>query len=832
MASLGDRQDRAAGPPAGVRGLTAEEAARRAADGRSNDVPVRASRGVWQIVRGNVFTRINAMVAVLFAVIAVVGPVQDGLFALVIVFNTLIGIVQELRAKRTLDRLAIVNAARPRVLRDGAVVAVTPQEIVLDDVIAVGQGEQVPVDGDVVAASALEIDESLLTGESDPVLKRAGDTVMSGSFVVAGTGYFRATRVGRNAYAARLAEEASRFTLVSSELRSGVDRILRFITWALFPIGGLLVFSQLVLGGQVTVEEPVSGGGMSGPVADALRGMVAALVSMVPEGLVLLISIAFAVGVVRLGRRQCLVQELPAIEGLARVDIVATDKTGTLTENGMRLTGFRDLGGGRVADPRVEREVLAALAAADPSPNASMAAIAEACPSPPDWAVVALAPFSSARKWSGASFATPEGERHWVLGAADVLAAPGAPEAAEAARLAAQGLRVLLLARAAERVDAPGAPGRVVPVSLVVLDQRLRADAAPTLRYFAQQDVAVKVVSGDHPAAVGAVARELDLPGGGSPADARALPEGEAELGAAAERTTAFGRVGPERKRDMVRALRRRGHTVAMTGDGVNDVLALKEADVGVAMGSGSPASRAVAQIVLLDNRFATLPTVVAEGRRVIGNIERVANLFLTKTVYSMTMASVVGVLAVAYPFFPRHATLINAVTFGIPSFFLALAPNVERARPGFVARTLRLAVPAGLISGFAAITTYLLVLDGAAVPALTDRTAVVVTLCATTLWVLLLVARPFVWWKAVLVAAMVGLLLTALLTPVGQAFFALDVSDPGKIGTALVVAAVAAALITVVRVVDDRFIRPRGARAQAARGESAADPEADPAAV
>ncbi|MBX9387802.1 HAD-IC family P-type ATPase [Streptomonospora nanhaiensis] len=832
MASRGDRQDRAAGPPDGVRGLTAAEAARRAADGRSNDVPVRASRGVWQIVRGNVFTRINAMVAVLFAVIAVVGPVQDGLFALVIVFNTLIGIVQELRAKRTLDRLAIVNAARPRVLRDGAVAAVTPQEIVLDDVIALGQGEQVPVDGDVVAATALEIDESLLTGESDPVLKRPGDTVMSGSFVVAGTGYFRATRVGRNAYAARLAEEAGRFSLVTSELRAGVDRILRFITWALFPIGGLLVFSQLVLGGQVTIAEPAGGGGLPGPLADALRGMVAALVSMVPEGLVLLISIAFAVGVVRLGRRQCLVQELPAIEGLARVDIVATDKTGTLTENGMRLAGFRDLGGGRVEDARVEREVLAALAAADPSPNASMAAIAEACPDAPDWAVLAPAPFSSARKWSGASFATPEGERHWVLGAADVLAAPGAPEAAEAARLAAQGLRVLLLARAAERVDSPGAPGRVVPVSLVVLDQRLRADAAPTLRYFAEQEVAVKVVSGDHPAAVGAVARQLELPGGGSPADARSLPEDEAGLGAAVERTTAFGRVGPERKRDMVRALRRRGHTVAMTGDGVNDVLALKEADVGVAMGSGSPASRAVAQIVLLDDRFATLPAVVAEGRRVIGNIERVANLFLTKTVYSMTMASVVGVLAVAYPFFPRHATLINAVTFGIPSFFLALAPNVERARPGFVARTLRLAVSSGLISGFAAITTYLLVLDGASVPALTDRTAVVITLCATTLWVLLLVARPFVWWKAVLVAAMVGLLLTALLTPVGRAFFALDVSDPAKVGTALVVAAVAAALITVVRVVDDRFVRARRDRAEAAGGESAADPEADPAAV
>ncbi|MFC3995897.1 HAD-IC family P-type ATPase [Nocardiopsis sediminis] len=810
MTAHGDRRGRTAPLLDDVRGLSAAEVAERVAAGRTNDIPVRASRSVGQIIRGNLLTRINAMIAVLFAIIAVIGPVQDGLFALVIVFNTLIGIVQELRAKRTLDRLAIVNAARPRVLRDGAAAEVTPQEIVLDDVIELVQGEQVVVDGDVVSATALEIDESLLTGESDPVVKRPGDRVMSGSFVVAGSGRFRATKVGRAAYAARLAEEASRFSLVHSELRSGVNRILKFITWALFPVGGLLIFSQLVLGGHVTIDGTAAPGGqVSGPFADALRGMVAALVSMVPEGLVLLISIAFAVGVVRLGRRNCLVQELPAIEGLARVDIVCTDKTGTLTENGMRFTGIRDLGGGTgPAGGDAPAAVLAALAAADTSPNASMAAIAEAAgPAPEGWEPVAVAAFSSARKWSGASLATPAGERHWVLGAADVLA-PGTPEAAEAERIGAQGHRVLLLARADGRVDAPGAPGALAPVSLVVLDQRVRTDAAPTLDYFADQGVEVKIVSGDNAAAVGAVGREVRLPGADSPTDARALPEDPGAFADEVEKATVFGRVSPERKRDMVTGLRGRGHTVAMTGDGVNDVLALKESDIGVAMGSGSAASRSVAQIVLLDDRFASLPAVVAEGRRVIGNIERVANLFLTKTVYSMTMATIVGVLAVAYPFFPRHATLINAVTFGIPSFFLALAPNNERARPGFVGRTLRLAVPAGLISGLAAVTTYLLVLDGAPAPALTDRTAVVVTLCATTLWVLLLVAKPYVWWKVVMVGGMVGLLLTAMLTPVGQAFFALDISDPAKLTTALVVAGVAATLITIVRICDDLIVR------------------------
>ncbi|MDA2804880.1 HAD-IC family P-type ATPase [Nocardiopsis suaedae] len=817
MPAPGEQQD----PPVPVsdagQGLTAAEVAARVADGRTNDVPVRASRSIGAIIRGNVLTRINAMVAVLFAIIAVIGPVQDGLFAMVIVVNTLIGIAQELRAKRTLDKLAIVNAARPRVVRDGAATPVTAQEIVLDDVVECAQGDQVVVDGTVVFAEALEVDESLLTGEADPVFKRPGDTVMSGSFIVAGAGRYRAAKVGRHAYAARLAEEASRFSLVHSELRSGIDRILRFITWALFPIGGLLVFSQLALNGRVTGDGAVGGGQISGPLADALRGMVAALVSMVPEGLVLLVSIAFAVGVVRLGRRKCLVQELPAIEGLARVDVVCTDKTGTLTENGMRLAEVREMGGSGGAPARA---ALAALAGADPRPNPSVAAIAEALGAPPeDWTVMARAAFSSARKWSGASFATPDGERHWVLGAPDVLAPAGGPEAAEAERIGGTGLRVLLLGRAAERVDAPEAPGPVRPAALVVLDQRLRGDAKDALDFFAEQDVQVKIVSGDNAASVGAVARAVELPGADEPRDARELPADPDGFAAEADRATVFGRVTPEQKRDLVRGLRARGRTVAMTGDGVNDVLALKEADIGVAMGAGSPASRAVAQIVLLGDRFSALPAVVAEGRRVIGNIERVANLFLTKTVYSMTMATMVSVLAVAYPFFPRHATLINAVTFGIPSFFLALAPNTERARPGFVRRTLRLAVPSGLIAGAAAVTTYLLVLGGRSVPDPADRTAVVVTLCATTLWVLLLVAKPYVWWKALLVGAMVGLLLTAMLTPAGQAFFALDVSEPGKLWTGLGVAAAAMALITVVRLVDDRLMAKEEARREEAGG-------------
>ncbi|MDS1268925.1 HAD-IC family P-type ATPase [Lipingzhangella sp. LS1_29] len=808
-------------------GLTAAEVAHRQAQGLSNDVPLRASRSLVQIIRANVFTRINALIAVLFGIIAIIGPVQDGLFALVIVINTLIGIVQELRAKRTLDRLAIINATRPRVLRDGELRDVSTREIVVDDVIDFALGDQAVVDGVVVSAVGLEVDESLLTGEAEPVRKRPGDDVLSGSYVVAGRARLRATRVGRDSYAARLTEAASRFTLVRSELREGIDRILRWITWLLIPVGGLLIYSQLVRSadaGHAATQAELSGLAsylgldlVSPAFADALRGMVAALVTMIPEGLVLLVSIALAVGVVRLGRRGCLVEELPAIEGLARVDVICADKTGTLTEPGMRLREVRTLPTAPLGSAPAEVEavdVLSALAASDPRPNQSMAAIAAGCPPPPPWPVVSQAPFSSARKWSGVSFAHDEGEHHWILGAPEVVlnhagSAQGRDPAeilATADEIAGRGARVLLLAQAGDRPDPHEPLPEVRPYALVVLEQRLRADARDTVAYFTDQDVDVKIVSGDTPASVGAVARELNLVRHRA-IDAQHLATDPQALADQTTSAAAFGRVSPEGKRSLVRALHGRGHTVAMTGDGVNDVLALKEADVGIAMGSGSPAARSVAQIVLLNNRFAALPRIVAEGRRVIGNIERVATLFLTKTVYSVTVATVVGLLGVAYPFFPRHATLINALTFGIPAFFLALAPNRERARPGFVSRTLRLAIPAGLLAGIATTTTYLLVLGDGTPPDLTDRTAAVITLSVVTMWVLLLVAKPYVWWKVVLVASMGGLLVAVMMVPPAQEFFALDPSDPTKVTIALVVAVIAAAWITVIRIADDRWL-------------------------
>ncbi|MFI0711796.1 HAD-IC family P-type ATPase [Streptomyces inhibens] len=774
-------------------GLTAAEVAQRVARGEVNDVPVRSSRSTVEIVRANVFTRFNAIIGVLFVIILIVGPIQDGLFGFVIVANTGIGIIQELRAKKTLDNLAVIGEARPTVRRDGAAAEILTSEVVLDDIIELGPGDKVIVDGEVLETDSLEIDESLLTGEADPVVKKPGEAVMSGSFVVAGGGAFTATKVGRQAYAAQLAEEASRFTLVHSELRTGISQILKYVTWMMIPTAIGLILSHLLTLGL--------------PGDAAIRRMVAGIVPMIPEGLVLLTSVAFAIGVIRLGRKKCLVQELPAIEGLARVDVVCLDKTGTLTEGGMDVSALRVLEDG---DERYVRQVLGALGDSDPRPNASLKAIINAFPVNDAWRCTQSLPFSSARKYSGASFNDPDGESTtWLLGAPDVLLPAGDPGLAEIDDLNAQGLRVLLLARAERELDDPDVARRARPTALVVLEQRLRPEAPDTLRYFEEQGVRAKVISGDNAVSVGAVAGKLGLPGADAPVDARRLPGDTDAMAAVLDEGAVFGRVTPQQKRDMVAALQSRGHNVAMTGDGVNDVLALKDADIGVSMGSGSEATRAVAQIVLLNNSFATLPSVVAEGRRVIGNITRVATLFLTKTVYSVLLAILVACWQIPYPYLPRHLTLLSTLTIGVPAFFLALAPNKERARPHFVRRVMRYAVPSGLITGAAAFATYLLARGYYSGPgALSAETSTAtLTLFLAAIWVLAIIARPYTWWRIGLVLAMGLAFVVVLVTPWLQAFFALRLVGTTMPWAAVAIAVVAAVLLEITwRWVDRRF--------------------------
>ena len=756
--------------PDGQRGLTTSEVAERAARGHRNVTTDENRRTFADIVRANVLTRFNAILGTLLVVVLATGEYPDALFGIVLVTNALVGIVQETRAKVTLDRLAVVSAPRARVVRDGAVTEIPVEEIVVDDVIEAASGDAVPVDGAVLTADGLEVDESLLTGESDPLHKDVGDEMLSGSFVVAGGGRFVATAVGDDAYAARLAKEAKRFATVHSELRSGTDTILKVATWVIAPVGVLLLISQLR---------------SASSTGEALRGSVAGVGAIIPEGLILLTSVAFAVGVIRLGRRNALIQELAAVEVLARVDVVCVDKTGTLTQGTLRVSEVELVGD--IPEPRVSA-ALAALAAADERPNASLLAIAETG-ADPGWTLEQAVPFSSGRKWGGATFVE---HGSWVLGAPDVLLAADDPLQRTVGEKAASGARVILLATATSPLG-NGTPSGAVPVALIGLEEDIRAEAPDTIAFFREQGVEIKIISGDHPSTVGAVAERVGVPGGDAPIDARSLPEDLVELGQVLESSAVFGRVQPHQKRAMVRALQQRGHVVAMTGDGVNDVLALKDADMGVAMGSGSGASRGVAQLVLLDDSFASLPSVVAEGRRVIANVERVANLFVTKSVYAALLAVAVGIAQLPFPFFPRHLTIISSLTIGIPAFFLALAPNDRRSRPGFVGRVARFAVPAGAVAAVATFTGYAVAGREAGVTLVQERTSAVIVLFLVAMWVLVILARPFNEWKSALLGAMALTFLVTLATPGIREIF--DLSLPPLVLTLAVVGVAAMAI-------------------------------------
>ncbi len=768
-------------------GLGPEEVRARVLAGQTNAAPPAPGRTVAQILRANVLTRFNAILGALFVVVVVVGPVQDALFGVVLVTNTAIGIAQEVRAKRVLDRLAVLEAPRARVRRAGTVHELPVDAVVLDDVLELRPGDQVPADGVVLAGTGLEVDEALVSGEADPVPKQPGDRVLSGSFVVAGSGQARTTAVGADAYALRLQAQARRFSLLRSELQQGTNRILRLVTWVMVPAGTALVATQLLRSHQ--------------PLADALRSSAAGVGAMVPEGLVLLTSVAFAVGALRLAGRRVLVQELAAIEGLARVDVLCIDKTGTLTEPGMRLEAVDTLPG---HDPAVARDVVAAVAAADPAPNATMRALAAAAGSAAageGWSVTGSVPFSSARRWSAITFG---GHGTWVLGAPEVVAESVPPDTADAiARHAQAGRRVLLLARSPAPVPAPpaGGPpaaGPVEPVALLVLAEHLRSDAADTVAYLVAQGVSIVVLSGDAPETVAAVARRAGVPAAGAPVDASTLATAQ-ELGDALDRATVFGRVRPDQKLTAVELLQLAGHTVAMVGDGVNDVPALKQADLGVAMGSGSPASRAVARVVLLDSAFATMPPVLREGRRVIANITRVANLFVTKTVYAAILAVVVALAGVPFPFFPRHLTIVSTLTIGIPGFFLALAAGAPRARPGFTRAVAAFTLPAGVVAAAVTYVAYALARGAPATTATQERTAALVALFTVSLWVLVLVARPLTLAKLALVALMLVVFVALFTTGTSRRILDLELPPLPVLAVTLAVAAGGVAVLTVV---------------------------------
>lgn len=807
-----------------AQGLSFKQVAHARAADETNEFDNSSSRSIVAILRANVFTIFNAILASAVVVVLAVGSWQDAVFGFVLLLNTLTGTIAELRAKRALDNLAVLAAPTAHVIRDGEAKDIEVSQVVLGELLELRSGDQVPADGQVLSSNGCEIDESILTGESVSVRKHENDQVLSGTTVIGGSARIRVTAVGEHSYANRLAMEARKYSVVTSELQEGTNRVLTWISWVIVPMTLLLLWSQLRVAGGI------SGSLDSGQWKAAVVLAVAGVVGMVPQGLVLLTSVNFAAAAMTLARRKVLVQELPAVEVLARVDMLCLDKTGTLTSGAVELdhiesclgSACADGDGGSLAAGKVSADAAAGgsagtgsgavvPASADDAARAALAYLvggseANATGSAIAAGLTGLEPaqaryaiaFNSARKWSAVQ--TQAGA--YVLGAPEIVLAgstgSGSTEADNAdsdgtglgctdnaalervKALAGTGKRVLVLAHSNQALDQsenPTLPKDLTAALLVVLAEQVRPDAAQTLDYFKRQGVAVRVISGDNPVTVAAIAAHLGLrnPDGGEPVgvDARTLPaiEDTQALADVLEKHTVFGRVTPEQKRAFVNALKSRGHTVAMTGDGVNDALALKDADLGIAMGNAAPATKAVSRLVLLNSQFDALPSVVAEGRRVIANMERVASLFLTKTTWAALLAAVVAITGFVYPFLPRQLTIVSSLTIGIPAFVLALAPTNQRYRAGFLARVLRLSVPAGVIVVVGVLCARLtLILMGSNRNQISSVCTLV--LVAGGLWLLSLTARPWVWWRAALVVIMSAAALAVVLLAPLRGFF------------------------------------------------------------
>ena len=655
-------------------GLSAAEVAERVARGEVNvDAGVR-TRSIRQIVRENTLTLFNAINAILAVFVLITGSYKNMLFMVVIVCNTLIGIVQEIRSKRTTDRLSIVASSKATVLRDGAPVELPLDQLVRDDVIELGRGDQIPADA-VVVKGACDVNESLLTGESKLVKKRPDDELMSGSFVNAGTVWARVVHVGAENYAAKISAEAKQHKAVNSEIMNSLNGIIKFVSFIIFPLGALLFARQHFLTGTETNE--------------AILSTVSALVGMIPEGLILLTSTVLAVAVVRLAKSRVLVQQLYCIETLARVDTLCLDKTGTITTGKMEVAAVRPV-------PDVPQATVdtafASIARADEDPNDTAQAIVEHFASSGVGVLrpARVVPFSSDKKWSGAAF---DDGSAYVMGAGQFILGDAIAAVADQQNELAADARVLLLAQVDgfdEEGDIVGAP---VPLGFIAIHDQIRATAAQTIAYFKEQGVDLKVISGDDPRTVSGIAAKVGVPRAEAYVDATTLVTDD-DIAVAIERYSVFGRVKPEQKKAFVVALQAKGHIVAMTGDGVNDTLALKQADCSVAMAAGSDAARNVAQLVLVDNDFAAMPKVVAEGRRSINNLQRSASLFLVKTLLSMTLAVLFVFLPWQYPFQPIQMTLISAFTIGLPSFVLALEPNKDRIKGRFLENVIVRSIP------------------------------------------------------------------------------------------------------------------------------------------
>ncbi|MBN1046867.1 cation-translocating P-type ATPase [Clostridium botulinum] len=737
-------------------GLSDKEVTERITEGKVNYIPKAPSRTLWQIIRANLFTSFNTINFILAIIVIIAGSPKNSIFAGVILVNTLIGIAQELRAKKTLEKLSVINEAYANVLRNGEVKKIPLEKIVLDDILYLDTGAQILADCEIISSVELEVDESMLTGESDSIIKYSDDKLFSGSFVVAGEAYAKVTSVGKETYASRLAEEAKKFKLINSELQNAINKIFRVIIWIIIPLSILLTVTQLMIN-NVTWQQ-------------ASIGTVAGIIGMIPEGLVLLTSATFIVAIVKLAKYDTLVQELCSTEVLARVDVLCLDKTGTLTEGNLKLVDIKNISNIKSEDIDT---VLAALIHNLPSNNATQKAILERYKeSNNNLECTNKIVFSSKRKWGGATF---KDLGTWVMGAPEIILNT---EYSDIKSLvdeeAAKGRRVLLLGKVKNNKLNHKLSGEIEATALILIEDIIREQAPDVLDYFNKQDVEVKIISGDNPLTVSTVAKKAGVNGWENAIDARNLPENEEKFNEMIKNNTVFGRVTPHQKKRIVKSLQNLGHTVAMTGDGVNDVLALKESDCGIAMANGSDATKAVAQLVLLKSDFSALPKVVEEGRKQINNLERVAELFLSKTVYSIILALVFSLLFLPFPVLPIQMSLVGSCAIGIPAFFLALLPNEGGVKKGFLHRILTVSIPNGIfLALFTTLTFIISLYVGTSIEY--SRTLALLMFAGVSMIILLKVSRPLTTFKFCLVVLMFGIVVIAFITPIGRVIFTLE---------------------------------------------------------
>ena len=743
-------------------GLTEDQARQRLEGGWSNLSPKSVSRTQQEIIAANCLTFFNLVFGILAVCLLLVGShIKNFTFLVVVIINAVIGCVQEVRAKRAVDRLTLVAQQQLPVVRNGQLLTLPDRELVIDDIVCLAPGDQISADA-ILRTGNLQVNEALVTGEADLIPKKPGDKLLSGSFVVTGKGRAQLTAVGADAFAAKLSLEAKADPKAAkSEMMRSLDKLIRFAGIALVPIGLILFFQEFKVLGL--------------SIKDSVEDTVPALVGMIPEGLYLLTSIAMAASALKLTKDHVLVQDMNCIETLARVDVLCVDKTGTITESGMEVDNILPLTDD--TPERLERILTAFYAGLDPE-NDTARAMQEMFHGESDWVCTYEVPFSSQLKWSAKAFS---GQGAFVVGAPEVMLGSRYGLLQETAEhWQATGRRVLLAAAydGEPRADAL-IPERLRPLALIMLTNRIRPEAADTFAYFDSQGVAIKVISGDSPVTVSEVAKRAGIRGGENYIDASTLSD--QELFDCADTYTVFGRVTPDQKKLLIRALKKKGHTVAMTGDGVNDVLAMKEADCGIAMASGAQAASQVAQLVLIDSDFSAMPGIVDEGRRVINNIQRAASLFLVKNIFSLGMALITLFSGWGYPIEAFHLTLISALTIGVPSFFLALEPNYSRVSGKFLRNVLGKALPGGITNILVVVTAQACaaVFD---IPSVESAAVCAAVLAAVGMLVLYRTSTPFTKLRGVVFAAM-AVALVGSFTLLGD-FFGLYFSQKSLLAT------------------------------------------------